>query len=49
LDVKGIIQRIEELGYKGYFSLELFNEALWRKPSSKVSSAMYRAMAHLCG
>ena len=49
LDVKGIIRRIEELGYKGYFSLELFNEALWRKPSSKVSSAMYQAMADLCG
>ncbi len=47
LDVKGIVRRIERLGYTGYFSLELFNEELWKAPSAKVSGTMYRAMAGL--
>ncbi len=48
LDVKGIVRRIESLGYRGYFSLELFNPELWKMPSNKISGEMYRAMAGLC-
>lgn len=48
LDVKGIVRRIESLGYRGYFSLELFNPELWKVPSEKISGEMYRAMAGLC-
>ena len=47
LDINGIVRRIERLGYSGYFSLELFNEELWKAPSAKVSRAMYRAMVGL--
>ena len=48
LDVKGIVRRIESLGYRGYFSLELFNQELWKVPSAKISGEMYGAMVGLC-
>lgn len=47
LDVKGIIGRIEHFGYRGYFSLEMFNQDLWKIPSSKISQEMYQAMVTL--
>ena len=47
LDINGIVRRIERLGYRGYFSLELFNQDLWKVPSATISGDMYRAMASL--
>ncbi len=48
LDVKEIVRRIERFGYTGYFSLEMFNQDLWRAASSKISGDMYQSMVGLC-
>ncbi len=49
LALREIVRRIERFGYHGYFSLEMFNQDLWRMPSSQISRDMYQSMAGLCG
>ena len=47
LDLKALLGRIESLGYRGFFSLELFNADLWKLPVEEAASRSYRAMAAL--
>lgn len=48
LDLKAIFARIEEYGYRGYFSIEMFNEKLWAMPARKAAKLMYESMLYLC-
>lgn len=44
-----IIQSIEDLGYAGYYSLELFNDDLWAEDPFRVAQQAYRSMVDLLG
>lgn len=48
LDLKAIFNQIEKHGYKGYFSIEMFNDKLWAMPPSKAAKLMYESMLPLC-
>jgi predicted xylose isomerase-like sugar epimerase len=47
MEVRAMIRRLESLGYRGYFSLELFNEELWNLPVEEAAHRCHRAMAML--
>jgi 4-hydroxyphenylpyruvate dioxygenase len=47
LDLRAILGRIEALGYRGFFSLELFNEEIWKLPIAEASRRCYAAMQQL--
>ncbi|MCX8082364.1 MAG: sugar phosphate isomerase/epimerase [bacterium] len=44
LPLKKIIKKIIETGYTGYYSLELFNKALWQKDAGDVAKKGYEAL-----
>ncbi len=48
LDLRGILARIEAGGYTGWFSIEMFSDALWSLPPEDAAARMYRALAGLC-
>lgn len=48
LDLPVLLGRIEALGYQGYFSIELFNEALWAMPAAEAARFMYDSLHYLC-
>lgn len=48
LDLKSIFARIEKHGYRGYFSIEMFNEKLLTMPARKAARLMYKSMLRLC-
>lgn len=48
LDLKAILGRIEAHGYGGAFSIEMFNDALWKLPADDAAQQMYAAMKRLC-
>jgi 4-hydroxyphenylpyruvate dioxygenase len=48
LDLSQLLGRIEQLGYEGYFSVELFNEALWTMDAAKAAQLMYDSLIRLC-
>jgi 2-keto-myo-inositol isomerase len=47
LDLRAILGRIEALGYRGFFSLELFNEEIWKLPVAEAARRCYAAMQRL--
>ncbi len=47
LDLAAIFGRIEEFGYDGYFSIEMFHDALWAMPAAQAAKEMYAAMLTL--
>ncbi len=47
LDLKSLLGRIEQLGYGGFFSLELFNVDIWKLPIDEAARRSYRAMTTL--
>ena len=47
LDLRAIITRMESLGYRGYFALEMFSEELCRLPIAEASRRCYDAMQTL--
>jgi len=47
LDLGALFARIEKLGYRGYFSLELFNADIWKLPVEEAARRSYRAMTTL--
>ena len=49
LDLKAIIARLEECGYKGLFAIELFNEELWKMPVGKSAPLMMKSLLPYCG
>ncbi len=49
LPVREIIGRLEKVGYQGYYSLELFNEELWRMPIQKAAKKAMKSLRSLQG
>ena len=49
LDLGAIIDRLERHGYRGAFSIEMFNKELWNTPVQEAARRMYESMAALCG
>jgi len=47
LDLGALFGRLEELGYDGYFSIEMFNEELWGLPAREAAARMYQSMLTL--
>jgi 4-hydroxyphenylpyruvate dioxygenase len=48
LDLAALIERLETCGYVGYYSIEMFNEDLWRKPAQETAALCYRSMLPFC-
>lgn len=48
LDLPRIFSRLEQFGYKGYFSIEMFDEELWALPPEAAAERMYASLQHLC-
>ena len=47
-EVYALLGRIEALGYKGYFSIEMFNEELWHLPADQAAQRMYTSLLPFC-
>ena len=48
LDLKALYRRIEQFGYRGFFSIEMFSEKLWKMPARKSARLMYNSLLPLC-
>lgn len=48
LDLKGMIAKLETLGYRGLFSIELFNADIWEMPIAESTPKCFAAMKSLC-
>jgi 2-keto-myo-inositol isomerase len=48
LDLPALIGRIEELGYQGLFSIEMFNADLWALPAAETARRCYQSLLPLC-
>lgn len=48
LDLQAIISRLEEYGYRGLFSIEMFNAELWALPSATAAAQCYQSLLPLC-
>ncbi len=44
-----ILQRIRDLGYQGYVSLELMNPLFWRTNASQLTTLGWQALTKTCG
>ncbi len=42
--IGAMIDKLMALGYEGYYSVEIFNEALWNLPVEEVSEQVYQSM-----
>lgn len=49
LDLKKLFGRLEEGGYDGYFSIEMFNEDLWKLPVQEAAQKCYDSLLPFCG
>ena len=47
LDLHGIIAKLEQYGYKGYYSIEMFNDDLWQLPAAEAAAQCYQSMLTL--
>ncbi len=48
LDLPALIGRLEELGYQGRFSIEMFNADLWALPARQAARLCYQSLLPLC-
>jgi 2-keto-myo-inositol isomerase len=48
LDLPAIIARLEEFGYAGWYSIEMFNADLWQMPVREAAQACYESLVPLC-
>jgi sugar phosphate isomerase/epimerase len=48
LDLGSIIARLEQFGYNGFYSIEMFNEELWKMPASEAAALCYKSLLPLC-
>jgi len=48
LDLRALFGRIEELGYRGDFSIEMFSETLWALPPAEAARRMVASLLPLC-
>jgi len=47
IDLPDLIGRLERHGYRGYYSIEMFNEDLWKLPAAEAARLCYESMARL--
>jgi 4-hydroxyphenylpyruvate dioxygenase len=48
LDLHALIARIDEFGYTGAYSIELFNEELWKLPAAETAARCYASLLPYC-
>ncbi len=48
LDLREIIGTLEQGGYDGFFSLEMFDANLWRLPAKEAARRCYESLLPLC-
>ncbi|MCE9592390.1 MAG: sugar phosphate isomerase/epimerase [Planctomycetes bacterium] len=48
LDLRTLFAHFDELGYRGHYSIEMFNADLWAMPATVAAKKMYESMARLC-
>lgn len=48
LDLRAIYGAIEQHGYNGYFSIEMFSDELWAMPAREAAQTMYDSLLPLC-
>ena len=48
LDLAGIIAALEQNGYDGFFSIEMFNAKLWQLPAKEAARRCYESLLPLC-
>ncbi|MBV9849514.1 MAG: sugar phosphate isomerase/epimerase [Armatimonadetes bacterium] len=48
LPLRELFGRIEAGGYRGFFSIEMFSDALWALPPEEAARRMYRSLLPLC-
>ncbi len=48
IDVRGLINRLEQHGYNGFYSIELFNEDIWKLPVSEAAQQCYNCLLPYC-
>ena len=48
LDLRALFGRLEAYGYRGFYSIELFNEELWAMPAEQAARLMYDSLLPLC-
>jgi len=48
LDLKALFGRLEEFGYTGFFSIEMFSDELWNLPAEDAARRMYGSLLPLC-
>jgi sugar phosphate isomerase/epimerase len=48
IDLRAIIDRLEEYGYNGHYSIEMFNPALWQLPAKEAARQCYQSLLPLC-
>ncbi len=48
LDLQALIARLEQFGYSGFYSIEMFNEELWKVPVTEAASLCYNSLLPLC-
>ena len=48
LDLPALIARLEQHGYDGYFSIEMFDRDLWQLPATEAARRCYESLLALC-
>jgi len=48
LDLRMLIATLEQHGYTGFFSIEMFNAELWQLPATEVGRRCYQSLLPLC-
>jgi sugar phosphate isomerase/epimerase len=49
LDLAAIFGALDRCGYRGSYSIEMFNEDLWSMPAAEAARRMYESLLPLCG
>ena len=48
IDLAAMLGKLEEHGYTGFFSIEMFNEDLWQLPASEAARQCYQSLLPYC-
>lgn len=48
IDLRAMIDRLESFGYAGFYSIEMFNEELWRTPVEDAARQCYDSLLPFC-
>jgi len=48
IDLHALVDRLAQGGYTGFYSIEMFNEELWRLPAAEAAQRCYTSMRSLC-